>query len=107
MKSTLLFILFYGICLSAFAQQVSISGKVIDNTGKPVPFASVHIKNTSNGASANIEGDYSIKLQPGQYEVQYKAVGYKQESRSIDLKENTTINITLTAEVYELKAVTI
>jgi hypothetical protein len=107
MKSTLLFILFYGICLSAFAQQVSLSGKVVDAGGKPVPFASVYIKNTSNGASANIEGDYSIKLQPGQYEVQYKAVGYKQESRSIDLKENTTLNVTLTAEVYELKAVTI
>ena len=107
MKSTLLLILFYGVCLSAFAQQVSLSGKVVDAGGKPVPFASVHIKNTSNGASANIEGDYSIKLQPGQYEVQYKAVGFKQESRSIDLKENTTLNITLTAEVYELKAVTI
>jgi uncharacterized membrane protein len=89
MKSTLLFILFYGICLSAFAQQVSLSGKVVDAGGKPVPFASVYIKNTSNGASANIEGDYSIKLQPGQYEVQYKAVGYKQESRSIDLKYNS------------------
>jgi hypothetical protein len=107
MKSTLLFIIFYGICLSVFAQQVSLSGKVVDAGGKPVPFASVYIKNTSNGASANIEGDYSIKLRPGQYEVQYKAVGYKQESRSIDLKENTTLNVTFTAEVYELKAVTI
>jgi hypothetical protein len=107
MKSTLSFLLFFSIYFSAFAQQVSLSGKVIDANGKPVPFASVYIKNTSKGASANSEGDYSLSLQPGGYEVQYKAVGYKQESRKIDLKSNLILNITLADEVYELKAVTI
>lgn len=107
MKPALLFLLIYSIGFSAWAQQVIISGKVTDQSGKPVPFASIYIKNTTKGASANSEGDYSLSLQPGQYEVQYKAVGYKQESRSIDLKANTTLNITLAAEMYELKAVTI
>jgi hypothetical protein len=107
MKPALLFLLIYSIGFGAFAQQVSINGKVIDQNGKPVPFASIYIKNTAKGASANSEGDYSLQLKAGQYEVQYKAVGYKQESRKIDLKSNTVLNITLTAEVYELKPVTI
>jgi hypothetical protein len=99
--------MFFGVYFTAFAQKVTLSGKVTDQNGKPVPFASIYIKNTTNGASANVEGDYSLRLQPGEYEVQYKAVGYKQESRKIDLKNNTVVNITLLAEVYELKAVTI
>ena len=107
MKSTLLVFLICGLFINAFGQQVSISGKVTDQNGKPVPFASIYIKNTTKGASANSEGNYSLLLQPGQYEVQYKAVGYKQESRNIDLKNNTVINVTLAAEVYELKSVTI
>ncbi|MDB5142069.1 MAG: carboxypeptidase-like regulatory protein [Mucilaginibacter sp.] len=107
MKPALLFLLIYGIGFGAWAQQVSISGKVTDQNNHPVPFASIYIKNTTKGVSANIEGDYSLQLQPGQYEVQYKAVGYKQETRRIDLKSNTVINVTLAAEVYELKAITI
>jgi Family of unknown function (DUF5686)/CarboxypepD_reg-like domain len=100
-------ILFSLIYCSAFAQSRTLSGKVTDQSGKPVPFASVYIKNTTKGASANSEGEYSLQLQPGQYEVQYKAIGYKQESRKVDLKSNTVLNVTLNIEAYELNAVNI
>lgn len=107
MKQTLFLLLSFLIYSQAFSQQVTVSGKVTDQQGKPVPFASVYIKNTTRGASANSEGDYSLQLQPGSYEIEYKAVGYKQESRSIDLPSSQIINITLTTEVYELNSVTI
>ncbi|HEY9003417.1 MAG TPA: DUF5686 and carboxypeptidase regulatory-like domain-containing protein [Mucilaginibacter sp.] len=107
MKSALLFFLFWGICFASFAQRVTVNGKVTDQSGKPVSFANVYVKNTTNGASANSEGDYSLALQPGQYDLQFRAVGYKQETRHIDLQSNATLNITLSAELYELKVVTI
>jgi len=107
MKPALLFLLSCGIYFTAFAQKVTITGKVTDQAGKVVPFASVYVKNTTNGASANSEGDYSLALQPGQYDLQFKAVGYKQETHHINLAAATALNITLVAEVYELKAVTI
>ncbi|MDO3624943.1 DUF5686 and carboxypeptidase regulatory-like domain-containing protein [Mucilaginibacter sp. BT774] len=107
MKPALLFLLSWGICFTAFAQKVTINGKITDQTGKPVPFANVYVKNTTNGASANSEGDYSLGLHSGQYDLQFKAVGYKQETRHINIEAATTLNITLSAEVYELKAVTI
>jgi uncharacterized protein DUF5686/carboxypeptidase-like protein len=107
MRFTLLFIFFILVCSAAFSQTVALKGKVTDQNGNPVPFASIYIKNTTRGASANGDGDYSIQLQPGQYEVLYRAVGYKQESRKVDLSGNQTLNITLNTESYELKAVTI
>jgi len=90
--------------LSLFSQQITISGKITDEHNNAVPFANVYIKNTTRGTSANSEGEYILQLNPGTYEVQYKAVGYKQESRSVDLKTRQTINVILTTETYQLKA---
>ncbi|HTE01315.1 MAG TPA: DUF5686 and carboxypeptidase regulatory-like domain-containing protein [Mucilaginibacter sp.] len=107
MKFTLLFLLSFTTITTAFAQQVTISGRIKDETGKPVPFASIYIKNTTKGASANIEGDYSLQLKPGQYELLFKAVGYKQTSRIVDMASSQEVDVTLASEVYELNAVTI
>ncbi|NNU34553.1 carboxypeptidase-like regulatory domain-containing protein [Mucilaginibacter sp. S1162] len=76
MRLALTWLLFISFNISAFAQQFTVSGKVIDDVGKPVPFASVYIQNTTQGASANSEGEYAINLKPGKYVLQYKAVGY-------------------------------
>src|SRR5579862_6562024 len=104
MRFAFTFILFFGFAATSFAQQVTLKGRVTDQSGNGVPFASIYIQNTTKGASANSEGDYSFILNPGHYELRFKAVGYKQEIRSIDLKENTTLNVTFAAELYELNA---
>jgi hypothetical protein len=90
-----------------FAQQSGVSGAITDEAGRPVPFASIHIKNTTRGTSANSEGKYTLQLVPGQYELLYKAIGYKQESRTQIIKGAEVINIQLKTETYELKNVTI
>jgi Family of unknown function (DUF5686)/CarboxypepD_reg-like domain len=107
MKFTLPFILFLLLSVNVFSQQVTISGKITDNQNKAIPFASVYIKNTTKGTSANSEGEYILQLKPGSYEVRYKAVGYKQESLKIDLTSSVTINITLKTEIYQLKDVVV
>ena len=105
MRFALLFIL--SVCCFGASAQVTLSGKIIDENGKPVPFASVYVKGSTKGTSANVDGDYLLKLQPGQYDMLYRAVGYKQVSQSVNLEKNTVLNITLKAELYELGAVTI
>ena len=105
MRFALLFIL--SVCCFGASAQVTLSGKIIDENGKPVPFASVYVKGSTKGTSANVDGDYQLKLQPGQYDMLFRAVGYKQVSQSVDLEKNTVLNITLKAELYELGAVTI
>jgi hypothetical protein len=107
MKLTLLFTFFILTGSLSFSQQVTISGKITDEQNKPVPFASIYIKNTTKGTSANSEGEYILQLKPGTYEVQYKAVGYKQESRRLDISKNIAVNVVLTTEVYQLSSVTV
>jgi len=107
MKFTLLFTLFLVPVFNVFSQQLTLSGKIIDDQGKPVPFASVYIKNTTRGTSANSEGEYILQLKPGAYEVQYKAVGYKQESRKLNFTGSQVLNITLQTETYQLNNVVV
>ncbi|MDB5285591.1 MAG: hypothetical protein JWR05_540 [Mucilaginibacter sp.] len=107
MKPALIALFFFILSHNLFAQETTISGKITDDSGKAVSFATVYIKNTTKGVSANSEGEYNLNLKPGQYEVNYKAVGYKQESRKVDLRVSQSINIVLKAELYELKEVAI
>lgn len=106
MRSFLVLLLSF-ICVHSFAQEVTLSGTITDERGKPVPFATVYIKNTSKGTSANSEGGYSISLKTGQYQVQYRAISYRQESRDINLTANQVVNISLKPADYQLKEVTI
>lgn len=49
----------------AFAQSRVVTGKVVDIDGNPVAFASVKIKGTNTGVSADANGAYTVKVNPG------------------------------------------
>jgi len=106
MKLTLPLFLILFLSSSVFAQ-VNITGKIKDEHANSIPFATIYVKNTTIGTSANSEGEYTLQLKPGQYEVLYKAVGYRQESRRIDIKTSQVIDVSLKPESYLLKDVTI
>lgn len=93
--------------LSTFAQQFKLSGSIKDTDGQPVPFASVYIKNTTKGTSANVDGIYGFALEQGTFTIVYKAIGYKAVEKSITINENTTENTVLATESYTLAGVTI
>src|SRR6185437_12230033 len=105
MKFALPFTLFFALSFNLFSQQVIISGKITDDQNQVIPFASLYIKNTTRGASANSEGEYTLTVKPGVYELLYKSVGYKQESRKLDARANQVVNVSLKIETYQLNDV--
>ena len=58
------------------AQSFYISGKITNNANEPLPFATVYVKGTTIGTNSNEEGDYSLKLAGGEYELVFQYVGY-------------------------------
>ncbi|WP_199136885.1 DUF5686 and carboxypeptidase regulatory-like domain-containing protein [Pedobacter sp. ASV12] len=92
---------------SLFAQQYQVSGKITDNKGEIIPFASVYIKNTTHGVSANVDGLYKLALDKGNYTLVYKAIGYKATEKTIAVSDNLTLNTTLAEESYTLNNVVI
>lgn len=61
------FTLFLLITSQVFAQtEVTISGKISDRKGNPIPGASVYVKgNTSIGMSTDADGNYTLKVPAG------------------------------------------
>ncbi|HZE08342.1 MAG TPA: carboxypeptidase-like regulatory domain-containing protein, partial [Gemmatimonadaceae bacterium] len=49
----------------AFAQQTTVTGKITDEQGNPLPSVSVVIKGTQLGTATNDAGEYSIRVAPG------------------------------------------
>lgn len=106
MKSLLL--LFF-VGLTSFytsAQQHTLSGTITNQKGAPIPFASIYIKNTTYGSTANENGDYDFKLNPGTYQVIYRFVGYKEKVEKITIGgSDERHNITLESDEFVLRKV--
>ncbi len=109
MKKTLLpfLISLFTVC-AAFGQQYSISGKITDAEGKPVPFTSIYLKNTTRGTSANDLGLYGFRVSSGTYDVVYRFVGYKEKVEHLTVgNSNLQHDVVLEKEIYQLKEVSV
>ncbi|MBP8067331.1 MAG: carboxypeptidase-like regulatory domain-containing protein, partial [Pedobacter sp.] len=101
-----LFVLFVAVSLSAVAQH-QISGKITETNGEPIPFASIYIKNTTKGVSANADGVYKLTAEKGAITLIFKAIGFKTTERTIQLNTNILANQVLAPESYTLNSVII
>jgi len=100
-------LIFCSLTNFAFAQQFTVSGTIKDISGQPVAFASVYLKNTTKGTSANVDGKYEIKLNKGEQTLSFRAVGYKQQEHIVNVSASSVLNVSLTPESYTLNNVTI
>jgi TonB-linked SusC/RagA family outer membrane protein len=89
--------------LSNVQQQKSISGKVTDATGSPLPGVTVVVKGTSQGIITDSFGNYSLTNVPENATVQFSFVGMK--TQEIAVGKNATINVTLVDETIGLDEV--
>ncbi|MFI5452067.1 DUF5686 and carboxypeptidase regulatory-like domain-containing protein [Pedobacter sp. UC225_61] len=106
-KFNLLLILMLALFNVSVAQQYQISGKITENNGEIIPFASVYVKNTSKGVSANADGVYKLSLDKGSYTIVYKAIGFKTTEQAVTVNSDLTLNQKLASESYTLKNVII
>ncbi len=77
-------------------QQKSISGKVSDSTGTPLPGVTVLLKGTTNGTITDANGAFTISNIPANASLVFSFVGMR--SQEILVADRTTINIVLEDE---------
>jgi iron complex outermembrane receptor protein len=76
-KKFMLLCAFLMMSVVAFAQKGSIKGKVLDETGQPMPGVTVSIEGTTVGATTDENGVYTINsVNPGNYTLAAKFIGY-------------------------------
>jgi hypothetical protein len=84
----------------------SIIGKVTDNAGAAIPYASVFVKNNKQGVTANANGEYQLNLTPGFYTIICQHVGFAKQEKDITLTAQTaTLNFILEPQVLTLSEV--
>lgn len=83
--------------LFSFVQaQVTVSGKVIDEQGKPVQGASVYINNTTIGTNSDTEGYFNLALQHGYHSLTVSYVGFETTSyrvNTLDLPDEVVFQL--------------
>ena len=53
------------LCLTLSAQNRVLTGKILDDAGSPIPFATIRIKGNSTGTSADAQGNFRISANSG------------------------------------------
>ena len=86
---------------AVFAQNITVTGVVTDAaTGEAIPFASLQVKGTMTGTSADIDGKYSISV-PGDGVLIFSFIGYKTEE--VPVAGKATINVALSTETETIE----
>jgi len=105
MKARLLFLFFIAVAVQVSAQTYRLSGKIVDEKNTPVSFASIYIRNTTYGSTANEDGSYEFKLAAGTYTVVYRYVGYLEHIEKVNISGgDQERNIKLESEPFVLQA---
>lgn len=84
-------------------QQKSVSGKVTDSSGAPLPGVSVVVKGSTNGTITDSDGRYSLSGLSQNTILQYSFVGMK--SQEIAVGNNSSINVTLAEDAIGIEEV--
>lgn len=88
---------------SSSQQQKSISGKVTDSSGSPLPGVSVVVKGTTNGTITDGNGSYSISNVPENATLQFSFVGMK--GQEVVVAGKTTVNVKMEEETIGIEEV--
>jgi len=101
------FLTLFGVLMlfagSAFSQGKTVSGTVKDDSGAPIPFATVTETGTKNATLADASGKFVI-TQKGNGTLTFSATGFK--PAMLTPYENP-VSVTLVKDAYELSAVVV
>ncbi len=90
-----LFVLFTAITVNA--QNLILSGKVVNSSQKPLVGATIVIKELKKGTSSDFEGNFKIKLAKGTHRIAISYVGFKTLIQTVAIKNNQSITFQLTS----------
>ncbi|WAC15416.1 TonB-dependent receptor [Dyadobacter pollutisoli] len=88
----------------AYAQDVTVKGKVSDEQGQGLPGVSVVAKGTSVGTVTDLEGNYSVNV-PGSTTLVFSFIGYI--TQEIPLGSKTSLDVKMLSDTKALEEVVV
>ena len=88
------------------AQTVQVTGTITSTEdGMPLPGASVMVKGTTIGVSADFDGRYSIGVPQNAVDLVFRSIGYK--TQEVTIGGRTVINVVLESEMVSLAEIVV
>ncbi|MBC3785840.1 SusC/RagA family TonB-linked outer membrane protein [Spirosoma utsteinense] len=96
--------LLIGLIGTATAQSSTLTGKVTDSNGTPLPGVSVLVKGTGQGATTEADGTFRITA-PANAKIGISYIGFL--SQEITVGNRSTLNVTLSEDTRQLEEVVV
>ena len=80
---------------AAFAQQGTVRGQVSDENGG-LPSATVVVKGTTIGTATDLNGNFSLRLDPGSYVLVASYIGYGSQENNITIQNDQSVEVNFT-----------
>jgi TonB-linked SusC/RagA family outer membrane protein len=106
LKQGLLLLLIFSVMIVK-AQTGTVSGKVLDEKGLPLPGASVAIKGTTKNTGTDAAGNYTITGLSGSVTVTSSFTGYIKQEQTVVVSGNVTVNFNLVVDPQNLSEIVI
>jgi hypothetical protein len=102
-------LILFAIIFSNLSFGQGIKGKIIiSETGEPLAFATIYIKQLETGTSTNLDGDYSFPLKAGKYDVYFQYLGYEAIRKEITVSNQfVELDIVMKTQAMQLSEVEI
>jgi len=85
-----------------------LKGRITNQNGDPIEYATVYIQELRQGTTSNTKGDYEINLPSGKYTVIYQSLGYQPVYVNLSLSGETILkDVTLPMQYYQIPEVRI
>lgn len=91
--------------VGGFAQDKTVTGKIIDSAGEPVTGANVLVKGTTNGTISDINGNFTLQGVPNDATVVISFMGY--QTQELPVTGRTRLEVTMTEDSETLEEVVV
>ncbi len=103
MRKYLTMVVLFLLGMTAYAQQHSVKGTVVDQNGQPVIGMTVMEQGTQNGTTTDIDGNWQLNVTSGQATLEFAALGYATVVEKVN--NRAVINVESAEEAIALDAV--
>ncbi len=90
---------------STFAQERTISGRVVDEDGGGLPGVNVILKGTTTGTTTDIDGNYKVNVPAEANTLTFSFIGLA--SQEVAIGARSTIDVTMSSDVKQLSEVVV
>ena len=95
------------LLFSLHSSAQKIYGTVFNEGGDLLPYASITVKGSSIGASANNRASFSFSLSPGTYTLVCQHIGYTASEKTVTVTKETEVTFILSPQKLLLKEVVV